>query len=67
MTEPKYPDITVQLTGRDGNAYSIMGRVARELKRADVPDSEIKEYYTESQSGDYNNLLRVAMRWVNAE
>ena len=26
MTKPKYPDITVQFVGLDGNAFSILGR-----------------------------------------
>jgi len=30
---PKY-NIEVQLTGEDGNAYSIMGKVSRALKLA---------------------------------
>lgn len=25
MSEPRYPDVHVQLTGTDGNAYAIMG------------------------------------------
>lgn len=26
---PKYPDIRVQLTGTDGNAYAVLGKVTR--------------------------------------
>jgi hypothetical protein len=63
----KYPEVTVQLTGEDGNAYEIMGRVSTALRRADVSTEEIDEYYKESMSGDYDNLLRTAMRWVNVE
>ncbi|MCY4122568.1 MAG: hypothetical protein OXG72_16780 [Acidobacteria bacterium] len=32
MPEPKHPDVTVQLTGSDGNAFAIIGTVARRLK-----------------------------------
>ncbi len=62
---PKYPKIRVKLTGRDGNAFAIMGNVSRALREAKVPDEEIKVYVAESKSGDYDNLLRTAMRWVN--
>lgn len=67
MTDVKYPEVTVQLTGEDGNAFAIMGAVKTALRRADVPADEIKQYVEESMSGDYNNLLRVAMAWVNVE
>jgi len=60
----KYPEIEVQLTGNDGNAYAIMGAVRRALKRARVSADEIDEYVKQSMSGDYDNLLRVAMSWV---
>ena len=64
MSETKYPEITVQLTGNDGNAFAIMGAVRRALKRAKVSADEIAEYTKQSTSGDYDNLLRVAMSWV---
>jgi hypothetical protein len=64
MTEPKYPEVEVQLTGHDGNAFAIMGRVAGALKKAGVPKEEVGEYMKESMSGDYNHLLQTAMKWV---
>jgi hypothetical protein len=60
----KYPEIEVQLTGNDGNAYSIMGAVSKALKRAEVPQIEIDQYINRSMSGDYDNLLQVAASWV---
>jgi hypothetical protein len=65
MRMPRY-DIDVQLSGKDGNAFSIMGRVINALKKAGASDDEIKEYKSESMNGDYNNLLQVAHKWVNA-
>ena len=62
--ETKYPEIEVQLSGNDGNAFAVMGAVAKALRRNKVPADEIKQYQTESMSGDYDNLLRVAMAWV---
>jgi hypothetical protein len=63
---PKY-DVVVQLTGNDGNAFAIMGSVARALRQAGANADEISEYQTESMSGDYDNLLRTAMKWVNVQ
>ena len=60
----KYPEIEVQLTDNDGNAFAVMGEVKRALKRAKVSADEISEYTKQSMSGDYNNLLQVAMSWV---
>lgn len=60
----KYPDIEVQLTGNDGNAFAIMGAVSSALRRAGVSTDEIEEYHIESTSGDYDNLLRTACAWV---
>lgn len=63
-TDIKYPNVTVQLTGTDGNAYAIMGTVQRALRQAGVPKQEIDEYLKESMSGDYDHLLQTAMTWV---
>lgn len=65
MSAVKYPEIEVQLTGIDGNAYAIMGAVSKALRRADVPQEEIDRYINQSKSGDYTNLLQTAMRWVS--
>jgi hypothetical protein len=32
--EPRHPDVWVQLTGEDGNAFAILGRTARALRQA---------------------------------
>lgn len=60
---PRY-EVEVALTENDGNAFSIMAQVRKALKRAGATPEEISEYATESMSGDYDNLLRVAMKWV---
>ncbi len=61
----KYPEIKVSLVGQDGNAFAIMGEVSKALRKAGVSSDEVKEYTSESMSGDYDNLLRTAMRWVS--
>jgi len=56
--------IEVQLTDNDGNAFAIMAQVTRALRNAGATPEEIAQYQSESMSGDYDNLLRVAMEWV---
>lgn len=65
MATPKYPKVKVKLTGEDGNAFSILGRVCRALRKAGVPDDKIEAYRKEAMSDDYDNLLRVTMKWVD--
>lgn len=60
----KYPDVEVQLTGEDGNAMFIMGKVRVELFRAGVKNDELNEFTKEATSGDYDHLLQTCMRWV---
>lgn len=62
---PRYSEVEVQLTGNDGNAFSIMGAVSAALRKAGATQPEIMAYHDQSMAGDYDNLLRVAMEWVN--
>ena len=64
---PKYPDITVQLTGCDGNAFALIGQVTQALRRAGVGDGEISDFRNQAISGDYNNVLTTCMAWVDVE
>ena len=61
---PKFPDVEVQLTGEDGNAFLILGRVMKALKRGGATPEEVREYLDEAKSGDYNHLLATTMEWV---
>ena len=63
--EPKYPDIQVKLSGEDGNAMSIIARVRQALRRGKVSFLEQKAFVDEATSGDYDNVLVTAMRWVD--
>jgi len=67
MSTPKYPNVRVQLTGYNGNAFHIMGRVGSELRRNCVPREEIEAFYTEARSGDYDKVLQTAMAWVDVQ
>jgi hypothetical protein len=59
--------VSVQLSGNDGNAFAIMGAVKSALKKAGASKEEIEQYLSDSMSGDYDNLLRVAMEWVKVK
>ena len=60
---PRYPDITVTLTGRDGNAFAILGRCRAAARDAGLSDEEIAAFMDEAMAGDYDDLLQTAMRW----
>lgn len=60
-------NVTVQLSGNDGNAFAIMGSVRNALKKAGATKEQLDQYTMDSMSGDYQNLLRVASRYVNIE
>lgn len=63
----KYPGVYVSLTGEDGNAFMIIGRVARALRQADVPKAEIDAFTNEAMSGDYDHLLRTVTATVEVD
>jgi hypothetical protein len=65
--EPKYPHITVKLTGNDSNAFMVLGLCQRAARTADLPKEEIDAFREEATAGDYNQLLQTAMRWFNID
>ena len=65
--QPRYPEVQVQLSGEDGNAFAILGRTSAALRAAGVSQEEIDAYFAEATSGDYNHLLHTTMAWVNGE
>jgi len=65
MLNPKYPNVKVPLVGLDGNAFAILGRVAKALREARVSNDEINLYMKQATGGDYNKLLATTARWVD--
>lgn len=61
---PRYPLIHVRLTGHDGNAFAVVGRVIAALRKVRVAAEEIKSFREEAMSGDYDHLLQTCCRWV---
>ena len=64
---PKYPAIKAKLIGQDGNAFAIIGTVKQALRKANVPSSDIDEFVVEAMSGDYNNVITTALKWVTVK
>jgi hypothetical protein len=65
--ETKYPEIVVDLVGQDGNAFFVLGKVQRELRRAKVSKEEQEFFMDEATSGDYNHLLQTVIAWVTVQ
>ena len=63
---PKFPDVTVRLVGKDGNAFSIMGTVAKALRKSGHKEA-VDEFMKQAMSGNYDNLLRTCMEYVEVE
>lgn len=64
---PKHPDITVTLTGHDGNAFVVLGRCCQAAREAGLSEGEIAAFMAEAMAGDYSHLLQTAMRWFEVE
>jgi hypothetical protein len=64
---PKYPEITVQLTGTDGNAFAVLGKVTKALRQAGVSKEDRDAFMAEATASDYDALLQTVMRWVEVD
>ena len=65
--ETKYPKINIPMVGEDGNAFAILGRVKRIMRRAGLPDSEWETFKAEATSGSYDNVLLTVMKWFDVD
>ena len=61
--EAKFKKVKCKISGEDGNAFAILGRVQRAVKREGL-DHLVEKYIVEATSGDYEYLLRVTMQYV---
>lgn len=62
---PKFPHITVQLIGQDGNAFNVIGLVSNGLRSGGVSKADRELFIDEAMQGDYDHLLRTCIRWVD--
>lgn len=65
--DPKYPEIVVRLIGENGNAFAVLGKVTKALRRAGVSKDEIDAFTAEAINGNYDHLLQTVMKWVTVE
>jgi hypothetical protein len=47
----------VELVGRDGNAFAILGRTREAMREVGWTKAEIAEFTDKAMSGDYSALL----------
>jgi hypothetical protein len=58
---------TVQLSGQDGNVYSIIGRCREAAKKAQWLPTEWEAVKKEMMDGDYDHVLQTAMKYFEVE
>lgn len=58
-------NVEVKLIGEDGNAYYILGKVSKELKKAGYDKEFIDQYKKEAMAGNYDELLQTTMKYVH--
>jgi hypothetical protein len=64
-TEITYPDVTVQLTGQDGNAFNIIGLIHRAIAEQ-VGGTEANAWTLgATMCGSYDELLYLAQTTVH--
>ena len=59
-------DVKVELIGEDGNAFHILGKVSKALRKAGHKELA-QEYLKEASAGDYDHLLATTMQYVEVE
>ncbi|CAH1211671.1 conserved hypothetical protein [Candidatus Nitrotoga sp. BS] len=61
-----YTDAVVQLTGEDGNAFLILGRVRLAILKSNHPELA-EAFLQEAMKGDYDHLLQTCLSYVSVE
>ena len=67
MEKESYKKPTVKLIGEDGNAFAVIGKTKKALRKAGASKDVIDCYTTEAMGGDYANVLVTTMKYVNVE
>ncbi len=64
----KYPEITVELIGQNGNIFNLIGICTHAMRRGGVNRDERDKFVDEvTHAGSYVEALADIMRWVNVE
>lgn len=59
--------IPVKLIGTDGNAFALLGRVHRALRKAGYDEKFIQKFTAEATSGNYDHLLATIDKYVDVK
>jgi len=59
------PRPEVQLTGVNGNVFSVISTVERALKRAGWTSDQLSVFRNDAMSGDYNHALQTCMKYAD--
>ena len=58
---------TCILVGQDGNVFNIIGRVSASLKKAGLRDKSAEFVSKAMSAGSYDEVLQLAMKYVDVE
>lgn len=61
----KYPDITVELTGQDGNAFNLISIVQKVLREQVSAEASLQFSSAAMFANSYDDLLGLIQRTVN--
>ena len=64
---PKHPNVTVVLTGQNGNAFVILGLCKQAAQEYGLKKTEVDAFIEEATAGDYDHLLQTAIHWFDVQ
>ena len=65
MTNTKRNKPSVDLAGKDGNAFAIVGRCVSVARKNGWSTDQVAEFREKALADDYDNLLRVCMEYFD--
>ncbi|WP_323811276.1 hypothetical protein [Yoonia sp. 67-2] len=60
-----HSEVSVQLSGHDGNAFIVLDRCQKASRRAKLSDAQIDAFTEEATAGGYDHLIRTALHRFN--
>lgn len=66
MSNKPITNAKVKLSGTDGNAFMILGKVSMAIKKSDKPEL-VDKFLEEAKQRDYNHLLATCFKYVEVD